>query len=98
MPITNSEQGAITEAEFVKFVMLTSDGWGVPTHPVVDDEPRDYSPVDWARDRRVGWRVLDGRATLPCGWRDKTQAVFEAIEKPPHHLGKEAQIQWGNPH
>ena len=42
MPITNSEQGAITEAEFVKLVMLTSDGNAVPTRPVVDDEHRDF--------------------------------------------------------
>lgn len=42
MAITNSEQGAITEAEFVKVVMLTSDGRAVPARPVVDDERRDF--------------------------------------------------------
>jgi hypothetical protein len=40
--ISNSEQGTITEAEFVKIVMLTSDGKAVPTRPVVDDEHRDF--------------------------------------------------------
>lgn len=42
MAITNSEQGTITEAEFVKVVMLTSKGRAVPARPVVDDEHRDF--------------------------------------------------------
>ena len=41
MPITDSEQGSITEAEFVKVTMITSDGQAVPTRPVIDDEHRD---------------------------------------------------------
>lgn len=41
MPITDSEQGSITEAEFVKITMITSDGEAVPTRPVIDDEHRD---------------------------------------------------------
>ena len=42
MAITTGEQGTITEAEFVKVVMLTSDGRAVPTRPVVDDDHRDF--------------------------------------------------------
>jgi len=41
MAITDSEQGSITEAEFVKVTMITSDGQAVPTRPVIDDEHRD---------------------------------------------------------
>jgi hypothetical protein len=41
MPITDSEQGSITEAEFVKVAMITSNGQAVPTRPVIDDEHRD---------------------------------------------------------
>jgi hypothetical protein len=42
MAITNSEQDTITEAEFVKVAMLTSNGRAVPARPVVDDEHRDF--------------------------------------------------------
>jgi hypothetical protein len=38
--ISNAEQGTLTEAEFVKIVMLTSHGKAVPTRPVVADEHR----------------------------------------------------------
>jgi hypothetical protein len=40
--ITNTQQGAITEAEFVKIAILTSNGALVPTRPVADDERRDF--------------------------------------------------------
>jgi hypothetical protein len=40
--ITTAQQGDITEAEFVKFTILTSNGALVPTRPVVDDARVDY--------------------------------------------------------
>lgn len=42
MAITTAQQGDITEAEFVKISILTSNGALVPTRPVVDDSRIDY--------------------------------------------------------
>ena len=42
MAISNTQQGVITEAEFVKVVILTSDGRLVPARPLADDERRDF--------------------------------------------------------
>lgn len=42
MAITSTEYGVITEAEFVKIVILTSDGRLVPARPLADDERRDF--------------------------------------------------------
>jgi len=61
MAITNSEQGTITEAEFVKVVMLTSDGRAVPTRPVVDDEHRDF---DIHLRRRLAALAVQLKTTL----------------------------------
>ena len=42
MAITNTQQGVITEAEFVKICILTSDGRLIPTRALADDERRDF--------------------------------------------------------
>jgi hypothetical protein len=42
MAITSTQQGVITEAEFAKVVILTTDGALVPARPVADDDRRDY--------------------------------------------------------
>ena len=42
MAITNTQEGVITEAEFAKIVILTTDGRAVPARPVADDERRDF--------------------------------------------------------
>jgi hypothetical protein len=42
MAITNTQEGVITEAEFAKIVILTTDGLAVPTRPVADDDRRDF--------------------------------------------------------
>lgn len=42
MAITTTQQGVITEAEFAKVVILTSNGALVPARPVADDDRRDY--------------------------------------------------------
>jgi hypothetical protein len=42
MAISNTQEGVITEAEFVKVVILTTDGKAVPARPVADDEHRDF--------------------------------------------------------
>lgn len=42
MAITTAQQGVITEAEFVKIAILTSNGAVVPTRPIADDERRDF--------------------------------------------------------
>jgi len=42
MTVTSTQQGVITEAEFVKIVILTSDGRLVPARPLADDERRDF--------------------------------------------------------
>ncbi len=42
MAITGTQEGVITEAEFAKIVMLTSDGRLVPARPLADDERRDF--------------------------------------------------------
>lgn len=42
MAVTSTQQGVITEAEFVKIVILTSDGRLVPARPLADDERRDF--------------------------------------------------------
>jgi hypothetical protein len=42
MAITNTQEGVITEAEFAKIVILTTDGLAVPARPVADDERRDF--------------------------------------------------------
>lgn len=42
MAINTGQQGVITEAEFVKIAILTSNGAVVPTRPVADDERRDF--------------------------------------------------------
>jgi hypothetical protein len=42
MAITSTQQGVITEAEFAKVVILTTDGTLVPARPVADDDRRDY--------------------------------------------------------
>ncbi len=42
MPISNSQEGTITEGEFAKVVMVTSGGKAVPTRGLTDDEHRDF--------------------------------------------------------
>jgi hypothetical protein len=42
MAITSTQQGVITEAEFAKIVMLTSNGRLVPARPLADDDRRDF--------------------------------------------------------
>ena len=42
MAITSAQQGAITEAEFVKIAILSSNGALVPARPIADDERRDF--------------------------------------------------------
>lgn len=42
MAITNVQQGVITEAEFAKIVILTSNGRLIPTRALADDERRDF--------------------------------------------------------
>jgi hypothetical protein len=42
MAITSTQQGVVTEAEFAKVVILTTDGALVPARPVADDDRRDY--------------------------------------------------------
>jgi len=40
--ITNTQQGVITEAEFAKIAILTSNGQLVPTRALADDDRRDF--------------------------------------------------------
>jgi hypothetical protein len=61
MAITNSEQGSITEAEFIKIVILTSGGRVVATRPVVDDEHRD---VNVHLRRRMAELAIQSKTTL----------------------------------
>jgi hypothetical protein len=42
MAISTAQQGAITEAEFVKIAILSSNGALVPARPIADDERRDF--------------------------------------------------------
>ena len=42
MAITNTQQGVITEAEFAKIAILTSNGALVPARPLADDDRRDF--------------------------------------------------------
>lgn len=42
MAITNVQQGVITEAEFAKIVILTSNGRLIPTRALADDDRRDF--------------------------------------------------------
>ena len=42
MAITNTQQGVITEAEFAKIAILTSNGRLVPTRALADDDRRDF--------------------------------------------------------
>src|SRR5207245_6819559 len=42
MAITNVQQGVITEAEFAKICMLTSNGRLIPTRALADDDRRDF--------------------------------------------------------
>lgn len=42
MAITNTQQGVITEAEFAKICILTSNGRLIPTRALADDERRDF--------------------------------------------------------
>jgi hypothetical protein len=42
MAITSTQQGVLTESEFAKVVILTTDGALVPARPVADDDRRDY--------------------------------------------------------
>jgi len=42
MAITNTQQGVITEAEFAKIVILTSNGRLIPTRALADDDRRDF--------------------------------------------------------
>jgi len=42
MAITSAQQGAITEAEFAKIAILSSNGALVPARPIADDERRDF--------------------------------------------------------
>src|SRR3989442_13496652 len=42
MAITNVQQGVITEAEFAKICILTSNGRLVPTRALADDDRRDF--------------------------------------------------------
>lgn len=61
MPITDSEQGSITEAEFVKVTIITSDGEAVPMRPVIDDEHRD---VDIHLRRRFTSLAVQSKSAL----------------------------------
>ena len=40
--ITNTQQGVITEAEFAKICILTSNGRLIPTRALADDDRRDF--------------------------------------------------------
>jgi hypothetical protein len=42
MAITTTQQGVITEAEFAKDVILTSNGRLIPTRALADDDRRDF--------------------------------------------------------
>ncbi len=42
MAITNTQEGIITEAEFAKVAILTTNGALVPARPLADDERRDF--------------------------------------------------------
>jgi hypothetical protein len=42
MAITSTQQGVVTEGEFAKVVILTTDGALVPARPVAADDRRDY--------------------------------------------------------
>ena len=42
MAITNTQQGVITEAEFAKIVILTTNGRRIPTRALADDDRRDF--------------------------------------------------------
>jgi hypothetical protein len=42
MAITTTQQGVITEAEFAKVVILTSNGRLIPTRALADDDRRDF--------------------------------------------------------
>jgi hypothetical protein len=42
MAITSTQQGVITESEFAKVAILTTNGALVPARPVADDDRRDY--------------------------------------------------------
>jgi hypothetical protein len=42
MAITNVQQGVITEAEFAKICILTSNGRLIPTRALADDDRRDF--------------------------------------------------------
>jgi hypothetical protein len=42
MAITNTQQGVITEAEFAKICILTSNGRLIPTRALADDDRRDF--------------------------------------------------------
>jgi len=42
MAITNVQQGIITEAEFAKICILTSNGRLIPTRALADDDRRDF--------------------------------------------------------
>src|SRR5438874_13808178 len=44
MVITNVQQGVVTEAEFAKICMLTSNGRLIPTRALADDDRRDRNP------------------------------------------------------
>src|SRR3984893_10309411 len=42
MAITSTQQGVITEAEFAKICILTSNGRLIPTRALADDDRRDF--------------------------------------------------------
>src|SRR6266849_5100660 len=42
MAISNVQQGVITEAEFAKICILTSNGRLIPTRALADDDRRDF--------------------------------------------------------
>jgi hypothetical protein len=42
MAVTSTQQGVVTEAEFAKIAILTSDGKLVPARPLADDDRRDF--------------------------------------------------------
>jgi hypothetical protein len=72
MPISNSDEGTITEGEFAKVVMLTSGGKAVPTRGLTDDEHRvfDFHLVRDCTDLRndVRHRASDRIIVPPEGW------------------------------
>src|SRR6266851_334408 len=72
MAITNVQQGVITEAEFAKICILTSNGRLIPTRALADDERRDFQ-IKTARRLRPHGRSR--RLLISC--REKVPLVSD---------------------